>query len=116
MPASSPRWRNWPIARSPETHQRTEELYDADGTAFQIEEIAGGYQLLTQPVYHPWLNRLRRTSNELRLSRRALETLAIIAYRQPIMRAEVENIRGVQCRGITRSHHGERAHQDRGPA
>ncbi len=73
------------------------ELYDADGTAFQIEEIAGGFQLLTRPVYHPWLNRLRRTSNDLRLSPAALETLAIIAYRQPIMRAEVENIRGVQC-------------------
>ena len=73
------------------------ELYDADGTAFQIEEIAGGYQLLTRPAYHPWLNRLRRTSNELRLSPAALETLAIIAYRQPIMRAEIENIRGVQC-------------------
>lgn len=73
------------------------KLYDADGTAFQIEEIAGGYQLLTRPAYHPWLNRLRRTSNELRLSPAALETLAIIAYRQPIMRAEVERIRGVQC-------------------
>lgn len=73
------------------------KLYDADGTAFQIEEIAGGYQLLTRPAFHPWLNRLRRTSNELRLSPAALETLAIIAYRQPIMRAEVESIRGVAC-------------------
>lgn len=73
------------------------KLYDEDGTAFQLEEIAGGYQLLTRPVYHPWLNRLRRTSNELRLSSAALETLAIVAYRQPIMRAECDNIRGVQC-------------------
>ena len=73
------------------------ELYDADGTAFQIEEIAGGYQLLTRPVYHPWLNRLRRSHNEIRLSSAARETLAIVAYRQPIMRAAVENIRGVQC-------------------
>jgi segregation and condensation protein B len=72
-------------------------LFDADGTAFQVEEIAGGFQLLTRPAYHPWLNRLRRTSNDLRLSGPGLETLAIIAYRQPIMRAAVENIRGVQC-------------------
>ncbi len=72
-------------------------LYDADGTAFQIEEIAGGYMLLTRPVYHPWLNRLRRSGSEARLSSAAQETLAIVAYRQPIMRAAVENIRGVQC-------------------
>ena len=71
--------------------------YDADGTAFQIEEIAGGYQLLTRRAYLPWLTRLRRSSNELRLSPAALETLAIVAYRQPIMRAAVESIRGVQC-------------------
>jgi segregation and condensation protein B len=88
------------LADSAEAKRVIEELkrlYDADGTAFQIEEIAGGYQLLSRPAYHPWLNRLRRTSNELRLSPAALETLAIIAYRQPIMRAEVERIRGVQC-------------------
>jgi len=72
-------------------------LYDADGTAFQLEEIAGGYQLFTRPAYHVWLNRLRRTTSEVRLSPAALETLAIVAYRQPIMRAAVENIRGVQC-------------------
>jgi segregation and condensation protein B len=76
---------------------KLKKLYDADGTAFQIEEIAGGFQLLTRPVYHPWLLRLRRSSNELRLSSAALETLAIVAYRQPIMRADVDNIRGVQC-------------------
>jgi segregation and condensation protein B len=77
--------------------ERLKKLYDSGGTAFQIEEIAGGFQLLTRPVYHPWLNRLRRTGSEVRLSAAALETLAIVAYRQPIMRAEVENIRGVQC-------------------
>jgi segregation and condensation protein B len=88
------------LADTSEARQLIEQfkkLYDSDGTAFQIEEIAGGYQLLTRPVYHPWLNRLRRTGAEIRLSSAALETLAIVAYRQPIMRAEVENIRGVQC-------------------
>lgn len=78
------------------------DLYDADSTAFQIEELAGGYQLLTRPRYHPWLARLKRTGYELRLTPASLETLAVIAYKQPIMRAEVEKIRGVMCAEIIR--------------
>jgi segregation and condensation protein B len=70
-------------------------LYDRDGTAFQVEELAGGFQLLTRPQYHPWLVRVRRAATELRLSPAARETLAIVAYRQPITRADVEAIRGV---------------------
>ena len=72
------------------------------GSAFQIEEIAGGYQFLTRPEYHPWLTRLRRTGHELRLTSAALETLAVIAYKQPIMRADVEKIRGVACAELIR--------------
>lgn len=79
---------------------RLRELYDADGTAFQVEEVAGGYQLLTRAEYHPWLARLRRSSPELRLTPAARETLAIVGYRQPITRADVESIRGVQCGDI----------------
>ncbi|MBM3978711.1 MAG: SMC-Scp complex subunit ScpB [Planctomycetes bacterium] len=82
--------------------ERLRVLYDADGTAFQIEEIAGGYQLLTRPVYHSWLARLKRTGHELRLTGAALETLAVVAYRQPIMRAEVEKVRGVACGEVIR--------------
>jgi segregation and condensation protein B len=82
--------------------RRLQELYQKDQTAFQIEEVAGGFQLLTQPQFHPWLVRLRRTGTEIRLSPAARETLAIIAYRQPIMRAEIEGIRGVQCGEILR--------------
>lgn len=77
--------------------QRLQEMYEADGSAFQVEEIAGGYQLLTRPAYHPWLVRFYRETVNLRLSAPAMETLAIIAYRQPIMRAAVEKVRGVQC-------------------
>jgi segregation and condensation protein B len=77
-------------------------LYNQDGTAFQIEELAGGFQLLTRPEYHRWLVRLRRTGQELRLTPAARETLAIIAYRQPIMRADVEAIRGVHCGEVLR--------------
>lgn len=82
--------------------ERLKELYDAQGTAFQVEELAGGYQLLTRPRYHPWLARLKRTGHELRLTPAALETLAVIAYKQPIMRAEIEKIRGVSCSEIIR--------------
>lgn len=74
---------------------KLKEWYDADDSAFQVEDVAGGYQLLTRAVFHPWLLRLRRTGHEARLSAAALETLAIVAYKQPIMRAEVEAIRGV---------------------
>ena len=81
---------------------RLQQLYDADGSAFQVEEIAGGYQLLTRPQYHPWLARLKRTGHELRLTSTALETLAVIAYKQPIMRAEVEKVRGVACGEVVR--------------
>jgi segregation and condensation protein B len=77
-------------------------LYEREGSAFQVEELAGGFQLLTRPEYHPWLARLRRTGNELRLSPAARETLAIVAYRQPIMRTDVEAVRGVQCGEILR--------------
>jgi segregation and condensation protein B len=77
--------------------QRLQLLYDADGTAFQIEEIAGGFQLMTRPAFRPWLVRAQRTGHEMRLTAAALETLAVVAYRQPIMRADVEAIRGVGC-------------------
>jgi len=77
-------------------------LYEADGSAFQVEEVAGGFQLLTRPVYHPWLLRLRQTGHDLRLTPAGMETLAVIAYRQPITRAEVEQVRGVQCGEVIR--------------
>src|SRR6202011_3380028 len=82
--------------------KKLQSLYDQDGTAFQVEELAGGFQLLTRPEYHVWLTRMRRTGNDLRLTLAARETLAIVAYRQPIMRADIEAIRGVQCGDILR--------------
>ncbi len=82
--------------------RRLQTLYEEGGSAFQVEEVAGGYQLLTRPEFHPWLARLRRAGNELRLSAPARETLAIVAYRQPIARADVESIRGVQCGEVLR--------------
>jgi segregation and condensation protein B len=81
---------------------RLKVFYDTDGSAFQVEELAGGYQLLTRAVFHPWLLRLRRTGHELRLTSAALETLAVVAYKQPITRAEVDAVRGVQCGELLR--------------
>jgi segregation and condensation protein B len=77
--------------------RRLRELYDQDGSAFQVEEVAGGFQLLTRPEFHRWLVRLRRGGQDVRLTAPARETLAIVAYRQPIMRADVEAVRGVHC-------------------
>ncbi|MBL9081654.1 MAG: SMC-Scp complex subunit ScpB [Planctomycetales bacterium] len=77
--------------------RRLNEFYDRQGTAFRAEEAAGGFQLLTRRKFSGWLRRLVRTHVEARLSTSALETLAVAAYRQPVTRAEIEGIRGVQC-------------------
>ncbi|MFN3531931.1 MAG: SMC-Scp complex subunit ScpB [Candidatus Brocadia sp.] len=76
--------------------------YDVQGRSFQIEEVAGGYQLFTRPEYYEWIAKLRKKSGETKLSQAALETLAIIAYKQPILRANLEAIRGVQSGQIIR--------------
>src|SRR5262249_12992484 len=82
--------------------RKLQGLYDQDATAFQVEEIAGGYQLLTRPEFHAWLARVRRTAPDIKLSAAARETLAIVAYRQPIMRSDIEAIRGVQTADVLR--------------
>lgn len=71
--------------------------YDADGSAYRVEWIAGGFQLLSRAAFGPWLRRLMDTVAETRLSAAAMETLAIVAYRQPATRADIEAIRGVGC-------------------
>ncbi len=77
-------------------------IYDRRGSAFQVEQLAGGYQLLTRSKFAPWLRGLAPPGQEIRLSPPALETLAVVAYRQPVLRAEVEAIRGVGCGEILR--------------
>jgi segregation and condensation protein B len=77
--------------------------YERDGRAFDVYEIAGGYQILTRPEYSPILDRFHTVPVSSRLSGPALETLAIIAYRQPVGRAEVEEIRGVGAGGVLRT-------------
>jgi segregation and condensation protein B len=75
---------------------------DQRGCAFQVEQVAAGYQLRTRPQFAPWLRPLAAAEAEIRLSAPALETLAVVAYRQPVLRAEVESIRGVGCGEILR--------------
>lgn len=82
--------------------RRLNELYDRVGRAFRVEEVAGGFQLLTRRKFAAWLRRLEHVPPETRLSAPALETLAVIAYRQPVPRADIEAIRGVNCGEILR--------------
>lgn len=79
------------------------QRYERMGCSFRIEAIAGGYQMLTLPEFHDVLTRLFKVRSESRLSQAALETLTIIAYRQPILRADVEAIRGVACGEVLRT-------------
>ena len=76
-----------------------QEFYD-EVRAFQIEEIANGYILRSNPIYHPYLQILFKSKKADKLSPAALETLAIIAYKQPITKQQIEMIRGVDCSGI----------------
>ena len=69
--------------------------YEEIGASFRIETIAKGLQLLTLPAFHPWVSKLHKARADSRLSGAALETLAIVAYKQPVLRADVEAIRGV---------------------
>ena len=78
------------------------EHYDRCGRAFRIEQVAGGFQLMTRRLFSSWLRRLGHVPPELRLSAPALETLAVIAYRQPTPRADIEAIRGVNCGEVIR--------------
>ncbi len=76
--------------------------YDADGHGVELVEIAAGWQILTRPAFAEAIERAAFTSRPLKLSGAALEVLAIIAYRQPVGRAEVEEIRGVSSGGVLR--------------
>ena len=72
------------------------------GCAFRIEAAAGGFQMLTQSCFNPWLSKLIKVRSETKLSPAALETLAIVAYKQPIMRVDIESIRGVAAGEMVR--------------
>jgi segregation and condensation protein B len=77
-------------------------LLDESGRSFRVEEVAGGYQLLTRQKFASWLRRLSHVPGETRLSTVALETLSVVAYRQSVLKADIEAIRGVNCGEILR--------------
>jgi len=74
--------------------------YDQQGVSFELVRIAGGFQICTRERWATWVARFQRGSRKVRLSRAAVETLAIIAYRQPITRSEMEDIRGVDSGAV----------------
>ncbi len=79
------------------------EHYDTEGHGVELVELAGGWQILTRPEYTESIERAQLAARPQRLSAAALETLAIIAYRQPIGRADIEEIRGVSVGGMLKT-------------
>ncbi|MFH1478980.1 MAG: SMC-Scp complex subunit ScpB [Candidatus Omnitrophota bacterium] len=77
--------------------------YEDTNRSFRIREIAGGFQIVTDPNLAPWLKRLYKTSGADRLTGPSLETLAIIAYKQPVTKPEIEAIRGVNVDGVLKT-------------
>ena len=89
-----------------EVHQCIKMLqadYDQEGRGLRIAEVAGGFMMVTRPDCGPYIKRLTKAKSIAKLSRSALETLAIISYKQPIIRAEIEKIRGVETSGVLRT-------------
>jgi len=76
--------------------------YEEDSKGLELVEVAGGYQFRTKPKWAEWIHRLKKAKT-VKLSRSALETLAIVAYRQPIIRPEIEEIRGVDSGWVLRT-------------
>ena len=78
------------------------QVYEQTQRSFRIEKVAGGYRVMTLPEFGTLLERIRQKHDSGRLSQAALETLAVIAYRQPVTRADLEAIRGVACGEVLR--------------
>ena len=92
-----------PIPFLNESVKRLNEFYLKNKKPYFIDNLAGGYQLVTKPEFDIWIRRLLGKSNKLILSAAALDTLAIIAYKQPIGRYDIEAIRGVDSSGVIKT-------------
>src|SRR2546425_12115500 len=77
--------------------------YSAEGRGLQLVEVAGGFQIATRPDCAPWIKRLERAKEGARLSRSAMEPLAIVAYKQPVVRGEIEQIGGVDSAAVLKT-------------
>lgn len=83
--------------------KRLNKTYRDTGRAFRIEKISGGYQMMTLSVFNSWITKLIKVKSDNKLTPAALETLAIVAYKQPIIRADIEAIRGVASGEVLRN-------------
>jgi segregation and condensation protein B len=77
--------------------------YADEGRGFDLREVAGGWRYYTRAEYAPVVEKFVRDGQEVRLTQAALETLAVVAYRQPVSRAQVSAVRGVNCDGVMRT-------------
>jgi len=80
-----------------------QEEYDQANRGIRLAEVAGGYQLVTRPEMAPWIKEMEKIKTASRLSRPGLETLAIVAYKQPVTRGEIEGVRGVDAAGVLKT-------------
>ena len=88
------------VAAARELVQELIARYEAEPRGLAIVEVGGGYRMVTRPELAPWLVRLARARTRVRLSRPALETLAIIAYKQPVSKPELDAVRGVNSDAV----------------
>ena len=83
--------------------KKLREKYEKEKHGFEVRKVAGGYQFATRAEFSPWVKRLIKNPSKLKLSAAALESLAIVAYKQPLSRFEIESIRGVDCSGVLKT-------------
>jgi segregation and condensation protein B len=79
------------------------QRYSESGAPFKVIEVAGGFQMVTKEEYAGWVKKLFKSSSQARLTQKGLETLSIIAYKQPVTKLEIESIRGVNVDGIVKT-------------
>jgi segregation and condensation protein B len=92
-----------PVARVREAVRRLSAAYTAQQRGIDLRHAGGGWRLYTRDAYAPYVERLLLDGQRARLTRAALETLAVVAYRQPVTRARVSAVRGVNCDGVLRT-------------
>jgi segregation and condensation protein B len=92
-----------PVARVRVALQRLTESYAAAGRGIDLRRVGAGWRFYTRDIYAPYVERMLLDGQRARLTRAALETLAVVAYRQPVTRARVAAVRGVNCDGVLRT-------------
>lgn len=92
-----------PVARVRAALERLAESYARDGRGIDLRHVGAGWRFYTRDRYAPYVERMLLDGQRARLTRAALETLAVVAYRQPVTRARVAAVRGVNCDGVLRT-------------